>query len=261
MLTNARQKMIESIALRDGEVIISRVAKELGVSIETIRRDINAMCEQNLLFKVHGGAVPAQVPVSEASYRQRKKSNPAVKNRIGKAAANLIKNNDVVALSTGSTVEAVASHIKGVHNVCVLTNSLPVSQILSELQERDDYNGKTILFGGELHPTEHLTFGAATCEQIRNYFADIVFISAAALSEQGLMSTNTEEGNVTAELMSCASKVVLVIESKKIGKRSVYRFALPKKIHMIITDGDTPISEEMLRCFEENNINLQIIEK
>ena len=58
MLTNARQKIIESIALRDGEVIISKVAKELDVSIETVRRDINAMCKKNLLTKVHGGAIP-----------------------------------------------------------------------------------------------------------------------------------------------------------------------------------------------------------
>ncbi|MBQ6947693.1 MAG: DeoR/GlpR transcriptional regulator [Clostridia bacterium] len=261
MLTNARQKMIESIALRDGEVIISKVAKELGVSIETIRRDINVMCEQNLLVKVHGGAVPAQIPISEASYRQRKKSNSAVKSRIGKAAATLIKSNAVVAISTGSTMEAVAAQIKGVHNVCALTNSLPVGQILTDLQERGDFDGKTILFGGELHPTEHLTFGSAVCDQIQKYYADIAFIGAAAVCEQGLMSTGTEEGNVAAELIGCAAKVVLVIESKKLGKRSVYRFASPEQIHAIITDDETPISEEMMHCFEEHNIDVTVISK
>ena len=259
MLTNARQKMIESIALRDGEVIISRVAKELGVSIETIRRDINVMCEQNLLVKVHGGAVPAQVPISEASYQQRKKSNSAIKNRLGKAAASSIQSNTVVALSTGSTMEAVAAHIQGAHNVRVLTNSLPIGQILSELQERGDYDGKTILFGGQLHPTEHLTFGTTVIEQIHKYYADIAFISAAALCEQGLMTTGTEEGNITGELMGCAAKVVLVIESKKIGKRSVYRFADLDPVNVLITDDEHPISKELLELFKEKNIELRII--
>ena len=261
MLTNARQKMIESIALRDGEVIISKVAKELGVSIETIRRDINVMCEQNLLVKVHGGAVPAQIPISEASYSQRKKSNSAVKSRIGKAAAELIKSNEVVAFSTGSTIEAVAVQIKGVHNLSVLTNSLPIGQILSDMHERGDYDGKTILFGGELHPTEHLTFGTAVTEQIHKYYADIVFIGAAAVCEQGLMSTGTEEGNITSELMNAAAKVVLVIESKKLDKRSVYCFASLEQVDAIITDDENPISEDLLQAFRENNIEVQIVSK
>ncbi|MBR5783325.1 MAG: DeoR/GlpR transcriptional regulator [Clostridia bacterium] len=250
--------MIESIALRDGEVIISRVARELGVSIETIRRDINAMCAQNLLIKVHGGAVPAQAPISEAAYSQRKKTNNAVKGRIGKKAASLIKSNQVVAISTGSTLEAVASHIKGVHNLTVLTNSLPIGEALSEMYERGEFDGKVVLFGGQLHPTERLTFGAAVAEQIQNYFADIVFISAAAVSENGLMSTNTEEGNIITQLMSSGSRIVLVIESKKLGKRSVYRYGVLESIHAIVTDDEQEISEDMLALFKENNIELII---
>lgn len=261
MLTNARQKMIESIALRDGEVIISKVARELNVSIETIRRDINAMCAQNLLIKVHGGAVPAQAPISEAAYSQRKKSNNAVKSIIGEAAANLIKSNQVIAFSTGSTMEAVAAHIKGVHNLYVLTNSLPIGETLSDMGERGDFDGKVILFGGQLHPTERLTFGTTVTEQISKYFADIVFISAAAVSDNGLMTTGTEEGNVIKSIMSCGSKVVLVIESKKIGKRSVYRYGSLENINTIITDNEQEISEEMLSLFKEQNIELIIVKK
>ncbi len=261
MLTNARQKMIENIAVRDGEVIISKVAKELGVSIETIRRDINVMCTKNLLVKVHGGAVPAQAPVSEAAYSQRKKSNNAIKNRIGAAAAALIKSNQVVAFSTGSTMEAVASHIKGVRELTVLTNSLPIGQALSDMGERGEFDGKVILFGGQLHPTERLTFGTSVAEQISKYFADIVFISAAAICENGLMTTGTDEGNIIRRLAQCGSKVVLVIESKKIGKRSVYRYGDLDSVHTILTDDEFPISEEMRRAIEENNIDLRIISK
>lgn len=260
MLTNARQKLIEQIANRDGEVIISRVAKELDVSIETIRRDINVMCEQNILVKVHGGAIPAKSSLSEASYSQRKSSNSAVKNRIGKAAAKLIKSGQVVAFSTGSTVEAVASHMSGTHGVTALTNSLPIGNILSDMKERGSFDGKTVLFGGELHHTEHLTFGPSTCNQVRSYFADIAFVGVVALSAHGLMSTGTEEGSIAAEMIKCASHVVLVAESQKLDKRSVFRFANLEDIHTLVTDNKTPISDEMQCLLKENNVEVIVVE-
>ncbi|MBR5586581.1 MAG: DeoR/GlpR transcriptional regulator [Clostridia bacterium] len=260
MLTNARQKLIEKIALRDGEVIISRVAKELDVSIETIRRDINSMCEQNILEKVHGGAIPVKATLSEASYSQRKSSNSAIKNKIGKAAAKLIKSGQVVAFSTGSTVEAVAANITGVHNLTALTNSLPVGNILSDLKESDSFDGKTVLFGGDLHPTEHLTFGADTCRQVRNYFADISFVGVAALSPDGLMSTGTDEGCVSAEMVKCSNHVVVVAESRKLGKRSIFRFAKLEEIHTLVTDSKFPLSDEMKFALSENNIEIIVVE-
>lgn len=259
MLTNARQKMIESIALRDGEVIISHVAKELGVSIETIRRDINSMCAQNLLTKVHGGAVPTQIPISEASYRQRKNSSSAVKNRLGQAAASFVKNHQVIAFSTGTTMEAIASHISGVHDITALTNSLPIADIFTEMYDRNEYDGKVILFGGKLHPTEHLTYGNAVIEQISRYYADILFVGAAALCEDGLTITAAEEGSIASALLQSASKVILVIESRKMDKRSVYRFASLDEVDILITDDEHEISPELKELFDDKHIELHVI--
>ena len=258
MLTNARQNLIEQIALRDGEVIISRVAKELNVSIETIRRDINVMCEQNILEKVHGGAIPVKASLSEASYSQRKSSNNAIKTKIGKAAARLIKPGQVVAFSTGSTVEAVAAQVS--QKITALTNSLPVGNILSEMKDRGTFSGQTVLFGGDLHPTEHLTFGSSTCRQVRDYFADVAFVGVAALSRSGLMSTDKDEGMVSAEMVKCANRVVVVAESQKLGKRSIFRFAKLDEIHTIVTDGKFPIGVELKSALAESNIEIIIAE-
>ncbi len=111
MLTNARQKAIEHMAIKEGEITISKAAKELGVSIETIRRDINVLCKENILTKVHGGAIPTVSVLAEANYRQRKDSNSKVKHLIGRTAQKFISSNQVVSFSTGSTVEAVASNV------------------------------------------------------------------------------------------------------------------------------------------------------
>lgn len=260
MLTNARQKMIENIAMRDGEVVISRVAKELGVSIETVRRDINVMCAHNILTKVHGGAVPAQAALREAEYSQRKKSNHVVKAKLGEKAAELIKDHQVVAISTGSTLEAVAAGIKGVRDISVLTNSLPIGETLSSRFERGEFDGKVVLFGGQLHMSERLTYGAEVLEQVRNYFTDIVFISAAAVYESSLMSTNTEEGNIMTEMMKYSSRIVLVIESKKLGKHSVYRYGDLSKVDTIVTDTKYPVSREIQAIIKEHEIELITVE-
>lgn len=259
MLTNVRQKEIESIALRDGEVIISRVAKELNVSVETIRRDINAMCAKNLLTKVHGGAVPVNLPITEASYHQRKNTNSKLKNKLGKYAAGLIKDSEVVAFSTGSTMEAVASNINGVRNCTVITNSIPITSILNEMYEHGLYDGKIILFGGKMNPLEHLTYGSMVTEQIQKYYADVAFVSSAGLADCGLTTSDAEEGNVSASLMKSASRVILVMESQKFCKRSVYRFADLSHVDIIVTDDENEIDSDLRNAIDEYHIELHIV--
>lgn len=259
MLTDARQKMIETIALRDGEVIISHVAKELGVSIETIRRDINALCEKKLLTKVHGGAVPLNPPVSEASYNQRKNTNSILKNKLGLYAAKMVKNNQVVALSTGSTMEAVAAHICNVKDITVLTNSIPISDITSDLLARSIFEGKTLLLGGNVNPIEHLTFGTMVDEQIDRFYADVAFVSAGAISTDGAMNTGQDEGAVCAKLISRASKTILVAESKKLNKRSTYRYAKLSDIDVLITDDEFAIGRELTTALQENHVEVHIV--
>lgn len=259
MLTDARQKMIEAIAMRDGEVIISRIAKELNVSIETIRRDINVLCARNILTKVHGGAVPVNLPIAEASYNQRKNTNSKLKNKLGQYAADMIQNNQVVALSTGSTIEAVAMHINGVQHITAITNSIPISEILCESNGRNGFNGKVILLGGRVNLTEHLTYGPAVNEQADRYYADILFVSAGAVNETGLMSTGPDEGAVSTKMIACAGKKVLIIESKKLSKRSVYRFAKLEDIDMVITDDTHEINAELYKAFTTAGIEVHIV--
>ncbi len=259
MLTNARQKMIETIALRDGEVIISKVAKELDVSIETVRRDINALCEKNVLTKVHGGAVPVNPQVVEAAYTQRKITNSVVKNKLGAYAAGMLKNNAVVVIAAGSTMEAVAASITGVHNLTVLTNSLPVVGILSDRNAVGLYDGKAILLGGQVHLTEHFTYGPVFEKQLEHYTADIVFVSASAVSGPALMTSSIDEGNVLGRMLEHAARRVLIIESKKIDRRSIYRFAELDGIDEIITDDAYPLPAALMKLIKTHKIELHIV--
>lgn len=251
MLTDARQNMIKKIAERDGEVIISRVAQELNVSIETVRRDINALCKKNVLQKVHGGAVPASLVVLEDAYTLRKEKNSEIKRKISVCAAELVKDNTVVALSSGTTAEAVAEALKGKKGITVITNSLSVAAVFSA---SDEIN--VILTGGNTDLAEHLTFGTVAKEQLKKYSADTVFIGCAAIDEKGFMCSSLSEGEMISALLKIGQKKVLVADSSKLNKTSVYRFALQDEIDVLVTDRTDIMKESLKDTFKKNGIKI-----
>lgn len=252
MLTSARQKHIEELIRKNGEVVISVLAKELGVSVETVRRDINALSDAGRLVKVHGGAVSATRPIAESQYEKRRLEGSQVKERLGAAAAQRIGDSDVIALSTGSTMEGIARHIVNKPDVTVVTNSTAVAA-----EVKTDCH--CVLLGGQLHAEEGYTFGPVTVDQLAHFHTDTAFVSASAVTADGLMTTRIEEGDLQRKMMENASHVVLVVQSTKLGARSVYRFAELEAVDEIITDDENPIDPEFEKLLTTLGIRLRIV--
>lgn len=252
MLTSARQKHIEELIRKNGEVVISVLAKELGVSVETVRRDINALSDAGRLVKVHGGAVSANRPIAESQYEKRRLEGSQVKERLGAAAAQRIGDSDVIALSTGSTMEGIARHIMNKPDVTVVTNSTAVAA-----EVKADCH--CVLLGGQLHAEEGYTFGPVTVDQLAHFHTDTAFVSASAVTSDGLMTTRIEEGDLQRKMMENASHVVLVVQSTKLGARSVYRFAELEAVDEIITDDENPIDPEFEKLLTTLGIRLRIV--
>ena len=252
MLTSARQKHIEELIRKNGEVVISVLAKELGVSVETVRRDINALSDAGRLVKVHGGAVSATRPIAESQYEKRRLEGSRIKEQLGAAAAALIGETDVVALSSGSTMESIAHYITAKPDVTVVTNSTAVAATVKT-------ECHCVLLGGQLHAEEGYTFGPVTVEQLAHFHTDTAFVSASAVTADGLMTTRIEEGDLHRKMMENAAHVVLVVQSTKIGARSVYRYADLEAVDEIITDGETPISPELEKLITTLGIRLHVV--
>lgn len=252
MLTSARQKLIEELLRKNGEVVISALAKELGVSVETVRRDINAMSSDGRLIKVHGGAVSAARPVAESQYEKRRLEGSQTKELLGSAAAGYIDETDVVAISTGSTMESVARHIHDKPGVTVVTNSTTVAAAIKQAC-------RCVLLGGQLHPEEGFTFGPVTVDQLAHFHTDKAFISASAVTSDGLMTTSIEEGDLQRKMIENATRVILVIQSTKLGARSVYRYAGLELVDEIITDSQKPVDTEFRKTLDELGIELHTI--
>ncbi len=254
MLSDARRNLIKEMALRDGEVIISSVARELDVSLETIRRDINGLCRENVLEKVHGGAVPVKGNVYEDEYVKRKTANQGIKKELGRFVAETIKNSKTVFLSAGTTAEAIAGFANKLTAVSIITNSVPVAEALQK-------NGKSdiILLGGRINPEEHFTYGAQVISSIENYRVDVAVISAVGIDESGAMCASAEEGAIMAAMIKSASKSILVADSSKFGKKSVYRHCNPSQINQLVSDSSTAISESILKHYKRNMVKIDII--
>ena len=253
MLTDARQKLIEELISKNGEVVISVLAKELGVSVETVRRDINAMSKSGRLVKVHGGAVSASRPVAESQYEKRRLEGSQIKERLGAEAAKRNEKHDVVAISTGSTLESVARHITDKHGSTVVTNSAAVAAAVKS-------ECCCILLGGELHPEEGYTFGPITAEQLAKFHTDKAFISASAVTADGLMTTGIEEGDLQRKMIENTSRVILVVQSTKLGTRSVYRYAGLESVDEIILDKQKPLDHEIQKTIDALGITVHYVD-
>ncbi len=254
-----RQRFLLSKANKSSFVSIPDSALELKVSVETIRRDINILCDQKKLKKVHGGAVPVQTAVKkDPSFSLRFRHNPQGKAAVAIAAVTLIHDGDVVTMDGGATTAIVARHLQNVKDVTFVVNSLCIANILAEKLESGEITGKLILIGGEVHMPELTASDTYALEQLDGFRFDIAFISASSVSAAGIANT-TLSGVFVRKLMKQAAVNVLVADSDKLGGTSTYRFAMPEDFDHIIVDDKNPMPQDLKELLEASDTQLTIV--
>ncbi len=261
MLSDQRQLQMSDRILREGEASIAELAAVFGVSTETVRRDLNVICADGRIKKVHGGAMAVRSGISrEPDRATREKKNVREKLAIAKAAARHISDNDIIALDCGTCMEALAQEIYHVHNLCVITASLPVASILSQKRQAGEFDGRVILLGGTLSDTGETTFGAETVASLSRYFIDKVFVGATAVSADGLMTWEENEGILTSAFLARARRSYVLAESDKLDGRSFYRAATPDEFDVLITDTLHPMSRQMQQAMQNANVTVTFAE-
>ncbi len=258
MLSDARQKYIKDTALKNGEVIISEIANELNVSLETVRRDINILTKQGFLEKVHGGAVPVVLNSRENKYSERKSTNERIKQKLGVFISDIIMGCSTIFLSTGTTVETITNFGNSKDPVSVITNSLSIAETIGKATEGDSKTN-VYLLGGNFNADEHYTFGSAVVSDIRKYHADVVVISATGIDEYGAMCASPDEGTIISEMINSSAKVILMADSSKFGKKAAFRHCPIDKIDRIVTDDSRPIPETIIKAAKKRNIKIDVI--
>lgn len=232
VLADERRARILDRLERDGRVVAADLVDELGVSHDTVRRDLDELEAAGRLRRVHGGALPPAV--GAAPYEVRREQEPAAKEAIGRAAAGLMRDGQVVFLDAGTTALAVADAVPAGLSLTVVTNSPEAGLALARRPRVE-----VILLGGILSPGPRATVGGAVVEALARIRADLCILGVCALHpEIGLTVTDLEESHVKRAMIAGATDVVAVTTAAKLGSTGHYVVAPVGELTHLVTDAD-----------------------
>lgn len=219
MLTSQRKTLIQDRLLRDGEVVAKALSQELGVSEDTIRRDLRELAHEGKLQRVHGGALPASAAVATLELRQR--IAPSDKQALGRAGAAMVKPGQLVFLDGGTTAQQVARHLDPALRATVVTHSPTVAVELARKPGLE-----IIMLGGTLYRHSMVNVGASVMEAIQRMRADLFFMGVTGVhAVAGLSTGNFEEAAVKRAMHACAAETVVLASLEKLGAASPFVIA------------------------------------
>jgi DeoR family transcriptional regulator, glycerol-3-phosphate regulon repressor len=228
---NERQHSIVTLARSVGRVSVDELAARFDVTPQTIRRDLNELCDRRVLTRTHGGAVVSS-SVENLSYEARRFIAAAEKHAIGIAAAALIPNKSSLFINVGTTTEEVAGALSNHQELLVITNNLNVAMALYRRPTID-----VIVAGGPVRRADGAVVGSATVDLIRRFKVDTAVIGASALDEDGsLLDYDALEVNVSRAIIENARRVVLVCDRTKLERAAPVRIGHMSQIHAFVTD-------------------------
>ncbi|MBX3063861.1 MAG: DeoR/GlpR transcriptional regulator [Anaerolineae bacterium] len=234
MLTSQRKQHLLNILKRDGQVVAKKVSQELGLSEDTIRRDLRELAQDGLLQRVHGGALPASPAVVDFAGREDILIDSKV--AIGRAAAGLIKDGQVVILDGGTTCVQVARHLPRNLQATIVTHS---ARIVMELVEHPSV--EVILIGGKLFKHSIVSVGAAAIDAISHIRADMYFMGVTGVHpEAGLSTGDLEEAYVKQALSKQAAETMVLASQEKLGAASQYVIMPLSEISGLIVEQIVP---------------------
>jgi DeoR family transcriptional regulator, glycerol-3-phosphate regulon repressor len=230
-MQTSRQKEILALARVEGRVSVDGLAEKFDVTPQTIRKDLNDLCEQRLLSRIHGGAVIAS-GVENTAYEARRLIAAQEKRAIGSRAAALIPNQSSLFINIGTTTEEVAGALMGHEELLVITNNLNVAMLL--------YRHPTIeviVAGGVVRRTDGAVVGSSAVDLIRQFKVDTAVIGASAIDEDGaLLDFDYREVRVSQAIMENARRVVLVADRLKLERTAPVRIGHISQIQVFVTD-------------------------
>jgi DeoR/GlpR family transcriptional regulator of sugar metabolism len=245
VLAQERRDAILRALLPSGAATVADLADALGVSEMTIRRDLGVLAGQQLVEKVHGGAVLARRGAAEPHFATKRRINAAAKAAIAEAAVAMVHDGMTVALSAGTTTWQVARRLRqGVRDLTFVTNSLNVAGALEE-------NGwhAIVVSGGSFRTPSDALVGPFANQILRQLNVDLLMLGVHSIDAKvGLTTPNIAEAETNRVMVAGARRVVVVADSSKLGQVSLATFAAIDEVDALITDaGGDPALVAALR--------------
>jgi DeoR/GlpR family transcriptional regulator of sugar metabolism len=234
MLSAERRQAILATLERDGKVVAARLVDELGVSEDTIRRDLRELAAQGLVQRVHGGAL-APAP-QHGSFALRSERCTSEKAALAQAGVGLLAAAHVILLDGSTTNLELARRLPSDRACTVLTNAPPIAAALADHSAVD-----VVMIGGRLDKRALVTVGAAAVDFIRSVRADACVLGVCALHpEVGLSTDDLEEAHVKRAMMEASADVIALATSDKLSAGSPYLVAPVAELTHLVVESAAP---------------------
>ena len=244
-MSNYRQSEIVSMLRQYGRVGVEDLATHFGVTLQTIRRDLNELSDAKALVRVHGGAMIAS-GVANLAYEARQHVARQSKRLIGEAAAKLVPENASLLINIGTTTEEVARALAGHSGLLVITNNLHVANELHRSK-----SVQVIVTGGSIRQGDGGIVGAVTVAQIEQFRVDMAIIGTSAIDPDGtLLDFDVREVEISRAIIEHARKIILVADGSKFSRSAPVKIAQLSEIDVFVTDRlpSEEIAEMCRRC-------------
>lgn len=241
MLGAQRKTHLLEILAREGRVVAKTVAQELGVSEDSIRRDLRELADEGKLVRVYGGALP--VPPADRPVQLRQELATDSKERVARRAVELIRPASTIVLDAGTTTLAMARLLPRDASLTILTPSPAVALTVAEHSD-----ARVIMIGGELSRHSMVASGPLAMEAVQHLAADMFFLGVTGIDPVHGLTTGSVDDAVTKRAIAARSAATYVLGSEeKIGAVSHFPVIALDAVAGIITDplDQNPLIDEL----------------
>lgn len=249
-MSNPRQlNLLEAVRAR-GSVNVDQLAEKLGVTLQTVRRDVQQLADAGLLTRFHGGVRVPSSTVENIAHRQRESLHADAKARIARAVAKQVPDGCSLILNIGTTTEAVARALMRHSGLRVITNNLNVATILSSNTQCE-----VIVAGGVVRPRDRGIIGEAAVDFIRQFKVDIALIGISGIESDGtLRDYDYREVKVSQAIIASAREVWLAADHTKFNRPAMVEVARLSQLDRLFCDAPPPepfpkqLADAQVRC-------------
>jgi DeoR family transcriptional regulator, fructose operon transcriptional repressor len=250
MLAETRRKHLLDLITRRGFATLTEMVESLGVSESTVRRDLEALDVAGGVKRTHGGAVCAAEGRAMPAFEERTTACVAEKRAIGRAVAALIEDNDTVLLDGGTTTLEVARALLG-RPVQVVTNSLPIAQLLASSKEAD-----LILIGGYVYPRTGVAMGPMAIASMKEIRVRKAILGAGGIVAEGVYNSNLLLVETERQMMECGQEVLIVADHTKFGRLELAWLCSLGEVDRIVVDSE--LAEADRRMLEAAGLEIHL---
>jgi DeoR family transcriptional regulator of aga operon len=248
-----RHKYILDKLNQVGFVSVADLAKDMDVTMVTIRKDLRILEEKGLLYRSHGSATPVSPYVNDRSVNEKKLVSVEEKMKIAQIALQFIEDEEAIIIGSGTTVVSFASAIPKNKKLTVLTAAMNVTLALIDAPDIE-----IVQLGGVVRKSSSSVVGHFAEEMMMHFACAKLFLSADGISiDHGLTTSHMMEAHLNSQMINSVQKRIVLADSSKFGKKAFGKICNLEDIDVVITDSGIP--EVYKEKLEEMGIEVMVV--